>query len=273
MRATPDRESTSATMATQEREQEQYGPRIYSDFFCMSEGRVSTPMLALKFSRSGRMAATALEQKGWTQFGVTFFAGFIQKTGVRMFINKSDGEPATKALKDVPVKAAEGDVSVSQESPVGDRQANGAIGSYSSDGRHVVRMVPCAPKVPHAPKENQSRTRPSGLRPAEMRRRKYFVEAQTGAAEAEQRTRRWKKSTESGGNPLRVGEVHKEWRKSTVRTREEGAHVQGAVLSSFASTEIDHLKNDKKKGKQSGNGTQEPLKKTARDRDPRTLEE
>ena len=57
-------ERTSATMATQE--QEQYGPRIYSDFFYMSEGGVSTPMLALKFGRSGRMAATALEQKGLT---------------------------------------------------------------------------------------------------------------------------------------------------------------------------------------------------------------
>ena len=45
--------------------QEQYGPRIYSDFFYMCEEGVSTPMLALKFSRSGRMAATALEQKGF----------------------------------------------------------------------------------------------------------------------------------------------------------------------------------------------------------------
>ena len=35
--------------------QEQYGPRIYSDFFYMCEGGVSTPMLALKFSRSCRM--------------------------------------------------------------------------------------------------------------------------------------------------------------------------------------------------------------------------
>ena len=60
--------------------QEQYGPRIYSDFFYMSEEGVSTPMLALKFSRSGRMAATALEQKGLTQYGVKFFAGFIQQT-------------------------------------------------------------------------------------------------------------------------------------------------------------------------------------------------
>ena len=39
--------------------QEQYGPRIYSDFFYMREEGVSTPMLALKFSRSGTMAATA----------------------------------------------------------------------------------------------------------------------------------------------------------------------------------------------------------------------
>ena len=39
--------------------QEQYGPRINSDFSYMSEEGVSTPMLALKFTRSGRMAATA----------------------------------------------------------------------------------------------------------------------------------------------------------------------------------------------------------------------
>ena len=97
------RERTSATMATQE--QEPYEPRIYSDFFHMSEGGVSTPMLALKLSRSGRMAATALEQKGLTQYGVKFSAGFIQQTGVRMYFNKSAGEPAMKALKDAAAKA------------------------------------------------------------------------------------------------------------------------------------------------------------------------
>ena len=58
--------------------QEQDGPRIYSDFFYMG---VSTPMLALKFSRSGRIPATALERQGLTQHGVKFFAGFIQQTG------------------------------------------------------------------------------------------------------------------------------------------------------------------------------------------------
>ena len=40
---------------------------IYSDIFYVSEAGVATPMLALKFSRSGRKAATALEQKGLTQ--------------------------------------------------------------------------------------------------------------------------------------------------------------------------------------------------------------
>ena len=107
--------------------QDQYGPRIYSDFFYMSEGGVSTPMLALKFSMSGTMAATALEQKGLTQYGVKFF--FIQQTGVRMFINKSDGEPAMKALKDAAAKDMEGVKGISQESPVGDHQANGDIES------------------------------------------------------------------------------------------------------------------------------------------------
>ena len=47
------------------------------NLFYMSEEGVSTPMLALRFSRSGRMAATALEQKGLTQYRVKFFAGFI----------------------------------------------------------------------------------------------------------------------------------------------------------------------------------------------------
>ena len=98
--------------------QEQDGPRIYSDFFHMSEAGVATRMLALKFSRSGRVAATALEQKGLTQFGVKFFVGFIQQTGVRRFINWSVGEPAMKALKDV-----------------GDHQANGhRVSSEDAEG-------------------------------------------------------------------------------------------------------------------------------------------
>ena len=86
-------------------------------------------MLALKIQQVRQVAATTLEQKGLTQYGVKFFAGFIQQTGVRMFINKCDGEPAMKALKDAAAKALEGVESISQESPVGDHQANGDIES------------------------------------------------------------------------------------------------------------------------------------------------
>lgn len=79
-----------------------------------------------------------------------------------------------------PSRASECDYDVSPNSEIGDLARclpTDLSSSYSSDGRHVVRVVPCAPKVPHAPKENRSRTRPSGLRPAEMRRRKYFVDS------------------------------------------------------------------------------------------------
>ena len=58
-----------------------------------------------------------------------FFAGFIQQTGVRRFINKSDGEPAMKSLKDAAAKALERVESIGQESRVGDHQAHGAIES------------------------------------------------------------------------------------------------------------------------------------------------
>ena len=92
----------------------------------------------------------------------------------------------------------------------------------------------------------------------------------------EQRTRRWQRPRE---------------KTVSVRAREEGGRVQGAVLRSFASTktneqmkvrivvppevphdtririedlvhmEIDQLKDDEQKGKQPGSGTQEPVNK------------
>ena len=63
--------------------------------------------------------------KSLTKYGVKFFAGFIRQTGVPMFINKSDGEPAMKALKDAAAEAVEWVDSIQQESPMGDHQANG----------------------------------------------------------------------------------------------------------------------------------------------------
>ena len=86
-------------------------------------------MLALKLSRPGRLAATALEQQGLTQYGVKFMALFIQQTGVRKLINASDGEHAMKSLEEVAAKAYDGVEAISRESPVGDHQSNGAIES------------------------------------------------------------------------------------------------------------------------------------------------
>ena len=62
---------------------EQEGPRIMSDYFYMNDDEQSMPMLALKFSRSKRIAATALPYKGVTEYAVKAFARRIQSTGVR----------------------------------------------------------------------------------------------------------------------------------------------------------------------------------------------
>ena len=102
-RVRTERESTSATVPRAEKEQEQYGPR-----------GVATPMLASRSIRTGRVTATTLEHKGLTQ------------TGVWKFINKTDEEPALKALKDAAAKAREGVESMPQELPDGDRRANAA---------------------------------------------------------------------------------------------------------------------------------------------------
>ena len=84
-------------------------------------------MLAMKFSRSKRIGATALHFKGVTEYGVKASARFIQSTGVRSFVNFSDGEPALKALKDIAARTVQGVEHVSKEVPVGDHAENGEI--------------------------------------------------------------------------------------------------------------------------------------------------
>ena len=58
--------------------------------------------------------------------------------------------------------------------------------------------------------------------------------------------------------------------KGPRRGKEEDRKWSHPLKYGVHSNEIDQLKNDEKKDKQSGTGTQGPLKKTARDRDPRT---
>ena len=71
----------------------------------MSSNERSIPMLAVRFSRSGRFAATALSSKGVTRFGVENFARFIEETGIKRFINFSDNEPSILALTDAAARS------------------------------------------------------------------------------------------------------------------------------------------------------------------------
>jgi len=134
---TPHRRKERRKQAEEERE----GARIYSDFYFMNEDEQSMPMLAIKFSRSKRIAATALEKKGVTEYGVKFFGGFIQQTGVRRFINHSDNEPGIEALKSAAARSVPGVESVPRNCPVGDHQANGEIESGVRELKRQMRAV------------------------------------------------------------------------------------------------------------------------------------
>ena len=62
-------------------DKEKDGPRIFSDYYFMSTDEQSMPMLAVKFSRSKRLAATALPSKGVTEFAVNFLRASSSRLG------------------------------------------------------------------------------------------------------------------------------------------------------------------------------------------------
>ena len=118
------------------------GATIYSDYFFMSsEDAGSEPMLVMKYSRSGRLAATALPAKGVTDFGVKTFKHFIQSTGVRSFVNMSDNENSIVALKEAAARACEGVEAIARSIPVGDHKANGHAESAVKQVKGMMRAV------------------------------------------------------------------------------------------------------------------------------------
>jgi hypothetical protein len=125
----------------QQAEKEQEGARICSDYYFMSTDESSMPMVALKNSRSGRIGATALEQKGVTEFGVKFCARFMQQTGLRKFVNFSDGEPAMKALKEAAAQSVTTLETIPREVPQGDHQKNGEIESAVRELKRQMRAI------------------------------------------------------------------------------------------------------------------------------------
>ena len=118
------------------------GPFIYSDYFFMStEEEGSIPMLAIKYSRSGRISATALPAKGATDFGVKFFRNFIQSTGIQHFVNFSDAENAMVSLKESAARQCPGVESNNRNCPVGDHRANGHIESAVKQIKGQMRSI------------------------------------------------------------------------------------------------------------------------------------
>ena len=115
-------------------------PRIFSDFYFMSTNEGSVPMLILRFSRSGRIAATALEGKGDTEHGVKFFKRFVEETGVKRFVNFSDNEPAMLFLKNKAALVCPEVEAVPKSIPVGDhapKQAEPAVRQVKAQMRSV----------------------------------------------------------------------------------------------------------------------------------------
>jgi len=107
-----------------EKDEARDGPKIFCDFYFMSTDESSTPMLALKFSRSKRLAATALPQKGATSFAVKFFSNFVSQVGVGRCICHSDNESSLVALKEAVKRATPGVEMIPRTCPWGDHQAN-----------------------------------------------------------------------------------------------------------------------------------------------------
>ena len=113
----------------------------FSYFYFMNTAEDPVPMLVLKFSHSGRPAATALPAKGVTDYGQRFFTRFIKETGVRRFINFSDNEHAMVALKDAAAQACEGVEYTPQACPQGVHQANGQIENTVRELKRQMRAL------------------------------------------------------------------------------------------------------------------------------------
>ena len=88
----------------------------------------SMPILVVKDKRTKTLAASFVPKKGCETFAVKWFGAFLLRMGHAEVVNKSDGEPAIKVLKQ---KAAEqvAVVSIPEESVPYDSKSNGEVES------------------------------------------------------------------------------------------------------------------------------------------------
>ena len=81
-----------------------------------------------------------MDSKGATPYAVKFVANFLKNLGHRKVFLKSDGEPSVVALKEAAAKETGIDW-VSEESPVGDHQANGLAENACKEVKRQVRVL------------------------------------------------------------------------------------------------------------------------------------
>ena len=119
-------------------------PTVALDYAFMSrsdeEEERAKPILVIKDEKTQMVGATFVPAKGLDPYAVKYTVAFLKSLGYKRAVLKSDGEPAIVALKEHAAKEA-GVEFVSEESPVGDHQANGLIENAIREVKRQIRVL------------------------------------------------------------------------------------------------------------------------------------
>ena len=119
-------------------------PTVALDYAFMSrsdeEEERAKPILVIKDEKTQMVRATFVPAKGRDPYAIKYTTAFLRSLGYKRVVLKSDGEPAIVALKEHAAKEA-GLEFVSEESPVGDHQANGLIENAIREVKRQIRVL------------------------------------------------------------------------------------------------------------------------------------
>ena len=121
-------------------DQESAVPELLSDYgFMGQDDGKCMPLLVIKDVKTKRVAFSFVPAKGLDPYALKFMASFLQSTGYRNIVNKSDGEPSIVALKMKMLEQCPLVNAVPREIPLDDHQANGAIEVEVREAKKHVR--------------------------------------------------------------------------------------------------------------------------------------
>ena len=112
-----------------EKDKERSVPIVGIDYMYMhseqeAEEEKGMPTLVIKDSRKKMIVSKVVPRKGVVDYAVGTLKKAIEQLGYKKIVLKSDNEPAILALKEAVRKETDVEI-VTEESPVGDHQANG----------------------------------------------------------------------------------------------------------------------------------------------------